>query len=89
MLISSPNHVISADETERFQRDKIFSLNPILMIELFDVWGIYFTSTFVNTNENKYILMVVDYVSKWMEAIVLPNNEGKTVTASLMKNIFS
>ena len=37
----------------------------------------------------KYILVAVDYVSKWVEAIALANNEGKSVTAFLKKNIFS
>ncbi|XP_049371951.1 uncharacterized protein LOC125836840 [Solanum verrucosum] len=41
----------------------------------------------VSSNGVKYILVVVDYVSKWMEAIVLSNNEGKSVTAFLKKNI--
>ena len=37
----------------------------------------------------KNILVVVDYISKWVEAITLANNEGKSVTAFLKKNIFS
>ena len=37
----------------------------------------------------KYILVAVDYVSKWVEAIALTNNKGKSVTAFLIKNIFS
>ena len=37
----------------------------------------------------KYILVAVDYVSKWVESIALANNEGKSVTAFLKKNIFS
>ena len=37
----------------------------------------------------KYILVVVDYVTNWVEAITLANNEGKSVTAFLKKNIFS
>ncbi|XP_075077211.1 uncharacterized protein LOC142163954 [Nicotiana tabacum] len=36
-----------------------------------------------------YILVEVDYVSKWVEAIVLPNNEARSVTAFLKKNIFT
>ena len=36
----------------------------------------------------KYILVAVDYVSKWVEVITLANNEGKSVTAFLKKNIF-
>ncbi|XP_075083516.1 uncharacterized protein LOC142167254 [Nicotiana tabacum] len=36
-----------------------------------------------------YILVAVDYVSKWVEAIALPNNEARSVTAFLKKNIFA
>ena len=44
---------------------------------------------FVGNPWTKYILVAVDYVSKWVEAIALANNEGKSVTAFLKKNIFS
>jgi len=64
-------------------------MNPILVIELFDVWGIDFMGPFVSSYGMKYILVAVDYVSKWVEAVALPNNEGKSVTAFLKKNIFS
>ncbi|XP_070033016.1 uncharacterized protein [Nicotiana tomentosiformis] len=33
--------------------------------------------------------IAVDYVSKWVEAIVLPNNEARSVVAFLKKNIFT
>ena len=64
-------------------------LNPILVIELFDVWGIDFMSPFVSSHGMKYILVAVDYVSKWVEAIALANNEGNSVTGFIKKNIFS
>ena len=70
-------------------RKQELPLNPILVIELFDVWGIDFMGPFVSSHGMKYILVVVDYVSKWVEAIALANNEGKSVTAFLKKNIFS
>ena len=38
---------------------------------------------------NLYILVAVDYVSKWVEATALPTNDAKTVVAFLQKNIFS
>ena len=47
-----------------------------------------FIGSFVSYHGMKYILLAVNYVSKWVEAIVLPNNEGKCVTAFLKKKIF-
>ena len=58
-------------------------------MELFDVWGIDLMGPFVSSLGMKYILVAFDYVSKWVEAITLTNNEGKSVTAFLKKNIFS
>nr|XP_010313002.2 uncharacterized protein LOC101247782 [Solanum lycopersicum] len=53
-------------------------LKPILLIELFDVWGINLMGLCVSSHGMKHILVAVDYVSKWVEAIVLPNNDGKS-----------
>ena len=39
-------------------------MTPILEVELFDVWGIDFTGTFVSFYGQKYILVAVNYVSK-------------------------
>ncbi|XP_070040970.1 uncharacterized protein [Nicotiana tomentosiformis] len=36
-----------------------------------------------------YILVAVDYVSKWVEAVALPNKEARSVTAFLKKNTFT
>ena len=55
------------------------------MIEVFDVWGIDFMGPFVSSHGMKYILVAVDYVSKWVEAIALAKNEGKSVTTFLKK----
>ena len=38
---------------------------------------------------NLYILLVVDYVSKWVEAISCPRNDANTVVIFLQKNILS
>ena len=44
-------------------------LNNVLDWDLFDVWGIDFMEPFPKTYGNEYILVVVDYVSMWIEAI--------------------
>ena len=63
-------------------------LNPILEIELFDVWGIDFMSQFPNSFGNQYILVAVDYVSKWVEAIPSRTNDNKVVIKFLKKEHF-
>ena len=64
-------------------------LSPILKIEVFDVWGIDFMGPFPNLFGNQYILVVVDYVSKWVEAIPCKTNDNKVVIKFLKENIFS
>ena len=36
-----------------------------------------------------YILVTVDYVSKWVEVVALPTNDSKVVVNFLINNIFS
>ena len=64
-------------------------LNNILEVEVFDVWGIDFMGPFVPSYGNTYILVAVDYVSKWVEAEALPTNDSKAVVKFLKKNIFT
>jgi len=58
-------------------------------VELFDVWGIDFMGPFPPSYNNLYILVAVDYVSKWIEAIATPTNDSKVVIRFLKKNIFT
>ncbi|GKA17620.1 reverse transcriptase domain-containing protein [Tanacetum coccineum] len=51
------------------QRDEM-PQNAIQVCEIFDVWGIDFMGPFPSSRGNKYILVAVDYLSKWVEAKV-------------------
>ncbi|XP_070042597.1 uncharacterized protein [Nicotiana tomentosiformis] len=64
-------------------------LTAIIEIDIFDVWGIDFMGPFVSSCGNTYILVIVDYVFKWVEAVALPNNKARSVVAFLKKNIFT
>ncbi|XP_070011475.1 uncharacterized protein [Nicotiana sylvestris] len=64
-------------------------LNTILEVDIFDVWGIDFIGPFVSSCGNTYILVAVDYVSKWVEVVALPNNEARSVVVFLKKIIFT
>lgn len=62
---------------------------PILKSRSFNLWVINFVGPFPSSNCNKYVLHVVDYISKWVEAISLPTSETKHVLKFLCKNIFA
>ena len=51
-----------------FRRNEML-LNNIHEVEIFDVWGIDFVGPFTPSFGNTYILLAVDYMSKWVEAI--------------------
>nr|GEW91472.1 reverse transcriptase domain-containing protein [Tanacetum cinerariifolium] len=53
--------------------------NSIQSCEIFDVWGIDFMGPFPSSQGNKYILVAVDYLSKWVEAKALPTNDAHVV----------
>nr|XP_009802943.1 PREDICTED: uncharacterized protein LOC104248389 [Nicotiana sylvestris] len=80
------------DECQRtgniFRRYEM-SMNPIQEVEVFDVWRIDFIGPFVSSYGNKYILVAVDYVSKWVEVVALSTNDAKGVIGFLKKNIFT
>jgi len=63
-------------------------LQPIMAVELFDIWGIDFMGPFPNSQGYTYILVAVDYVSKWIEAIPCRTADHKTVM-NFLKTIFS
>ncbi|CAM8999998.1 unnamed protein product [Rhodiola kirilowii] len=52
---------------------------PILVNDVFDIWGIDFMGPFPISRGNIYILVAVDYVSKWVEAKATKNDDAKTV----------
>lgn len=63
--------------------------NNIFVAELFDVCGIDFMGPFPSSFLNKYILVVVNYVSKLVEAIATPTNDTNVVIKFLKKHIFT
>ncbi|GKD23357.1 reverse transcriptase domain-containing protein, partial [Tanacetum coccineum] len=62
--------------------------NAIQVCEIFDVWGIDFMGPFPSSRGNKFILVAVDYLSKWVEAKVLPTNDARVVV-KFLKSLFS
>nr|GEV46221.1 reverse transcriptase domain-containing protein [Tanacetum cinerariifolium] len=68
------------------QRDEM-PQNAIQVCEIFDVWGIDFMGPFPSSKGNKYILVAVDYLSKWVEVKALPTNDSRVV--KFLKSLFA
>ncbi|GKC71202.1 reverse transcriptase domain-containing protein [Tanacetum coccineum] len=62
--------------------------NSIQVCKIFDIWGIDLISPFPSSRGNKYILVAVDYLSKWVEAKALPTNDAQFV-CNFLKSIFA
>ncbi|GJT63860.1 reverse transcriptase domain-containing protein [Tanacetum coccineum] len=84
---------VASGEEERVRQGKIsqrdeMPQNPIQVCEIFDLWGIDFMGPFPSSRGNRYILVAVDYVSKWVEAKALPTNDARVVV-KFLKQLFS
>nr|GEU45909.1 reverse transcriptase domain-containing protein [Tanacetum cinerariifolium] len=69
------------------QRDEM-PQNVIQVCEIFDVWGIDFMGPFPSSRGNMYILVAIDYLSKWVEAKALPTNDARVVV-KFLKSLFT
>ncbi|GJY99726.1 reverse transcriptase domain-containing protein [Tanacetum coccineum] len=69
------------------QRDEI-PLNNIQVSEIFDIWGIDFMRPFLKSLKFEYILVAIDYMSKWAESEALPTNDARVVV-NFLKKLFS
>ena len=70
------------------KRDEM-PLQIILEVEIFYFWGIDFMGPFLSSEGKEYILVVVDYVSKWVEVIPTRTNDHRVVNKFIVRNIFS
>nr|GEZ15939.1 DNA-directed DNA polymerase [Tanacetum cinerariifolium] len=61
------NYDVCQHQGKISQRDEM-PQNFIQVCEIFDVWGIDFMGPFSSSRGNKFILVAVDYLSKWVEA---------------------
>ncbi|GKV31349.1 hypothetical protein SLEP1_g40045 [Rubroshorea leprosula] len=85
-------YVSACDQCQRtgnISRRHEMPLTNILVCDIFDVWGIDFIGPFPSSFGKAYILVAVDYVSKWVEAVACPTNDARVVVKFLKSNIFT
>jgi transposase InsO family protein len=62
--------------------------NYNLQVELFNVWGIDFMGPFPKSEDCEYILVAVDCISKWVEALPCRAADAKHAHKMLHEIIF-
>ncbi|RVW33681.1 hypothetical protein CK203_111064 [Vitis vinifera] len=72
----------------KLTRRNMMPLNPILIVDILCL-GDRLHGTISNVIWHSYILVGVDYVSKWVEAIPCRSNDHKVVLKFLKDNIFA
>ena len=73
----------------KISRRHMMPLNSIFVVDLFDFWGIDFMGPFLSSFGYIYILVEVDYVSKWVETMPCRAADHRVVLKFLKENIFS
>nr|GFA82413.1 hypothetical protein [Tanacetum cinerariifolium] len=87
-VFDSVKHCDSCQRHGKISQKDEMPQNSIQVCEIFDFWGIDFMGPFPSSKGNKYILVVVDYLSKWVEAKALPTNDARVVV-KFLKSLFS
>ena len=57
-------------------------------MDIFDVWGVNFMGPFLMLEQCEYILMAVDYMSKWVEALPCIAVDSKSSKKMFQEIIF-
>ncbi|CAN6562633.1 unnamed protein product [Malus baccata var. baccata] len=75
---------------ETFPDEQLMSIKvSILNVEIFYVWDIDFMGPFHSSHGFLYILLAVDYVSKWVEAKATRTNDSRVVADFIRTKLFA
>ncbi|GJU90218.1 reverse transcriptase domain-containing protein [Tanacetum coccineum] len=78
----------ACQKTGNISKHNEMPLTNIQVCEIFDVWDIDFMGPFLKSHKFEYILVAVNYVSKWAEPQALPTNDARVVI-TFLKKLFS
>ncbi|CAC5403245.1 unnamed protein product [Mytilus coruscus] len=86
------DHVLSCDRCQQIKVDhtrKNPPLNPLPLVGPFDRWHMDFLKLSKTNKGEKYLLVLVDSYSKWVEAFAMKTQEASEVAKVLFKEVFS
>ena len=59
-----------------------------LQLEIFDVWGIDFMGLFQKSQDSEYILITVDYMTKWVQVLSCQDTNARHARKMFHEVIF-
>lgn len=83
-------YVMTCDTCQRVGNISKRHKMPLIVFqncEIFESWGIDFMGPFPTSFGNKYVLVAIEYVSRWVEAQALPTNDSRIV--KFLKRLFN
>ncbi|GJY48095.1 reverse transcriptase domain-containing protein [Tanacetum coccineum] len=86
--LSGGHHGIATTARKFFEALDETPQKYIQVCEIFDVWVIDFMGPFPSSKGNKFILVAIDYVSKWVEAQAFPTSDARNVL-NFLKKLFA
>nr|GFA02446.1 hypothetical protein [Tanacetum cinerariifolium] len=87
LMCDASDYAIGARQGKISKRDEM-PQNSIQVWKIFDILDIDFMGPFPSSKGNKYILVAVDYLSKWVEVKALSTNDARVVV-KFLKSLFS
>ena len=94
MFADAHRHATKCDACQRYARNDLhmaFPLIPSLPLLPFEKWGIDYVGPVHPTSSRQmaYIILAVDYLTKWVEAKAVKVANKKTTALFLFENVFS
>nr|GEY11796.1 reverse transcriptase domain-containing protein [Tanacetum cinerariifolium] len=88
VLLQQEFDITVRDKKGKISQREEMPQNSIQYCKHFDIWGIDFMGPFLSLRGSKFILVAVDYLSKWVEAKALPTNDARVV-CKFLKSLFA
>lgn len=87
--------VARCEECQKFKPPRVMDsmpLKPIMSARAFAKWGIDFVGSIkppARGSRAQYVIVAIDYLTKWVEAKATPKNDARTTAIFLYENVFT
>ena len=69
--------------------ESVLFSNPYPFVDRFIAWGLIFLSSPITPSGNQYLVVFLNYLTKWVEVYPIPDQQAETITRLLVENIVS